>query len=243
MKTTKTALPQDTEQKPPEKKRKKVQTKTQKDKAPSKKKKGIEQIPDQWEEIITENPVKDAEAIKPDVEIAGGKSGVEPAPKKPEVKVFPKKQVGEDTSKKPGVNTTSEVLKEDEDLLFEKQPQFDLGNPKIWSGEKVESFHHHEKKTFYKKPNKQKFWNKNKPNYQNKNKPETSADGKSLVWREGGAATTDRTHQKPYGENKPKFFGKKNKSKFFGKKKSGTWEDRKPKFWSEGKPNTRLNQK
>ena len=41
-----------------------------------------------------------------------------------------------------------------------------------------------------------------------------------------------------------KKFGKPNNPKFFKKKKNNaTWEERRPKFWNEGKPNSRLNQK
>jgi hypothetical protein len=212
LKTIKKALTQE-EKKPVKKKSKIAPTKAKKDKTLSKNNKDIEQVQVLNKEISDEKPLD--EVIKKPVESVDIKTEEVPA--------------------------AENLQSQDDEFLFEKQPQFDMQNPKIWNGNNnVEPVFPERRNNFQK--GKPKFWNKNKSKFFGKKRPEIRTESKPLIWRENSGDPVEKTYQKPFGEHKNKF-GKKVNPKFFKKKKTGTWEDRKPKFWNEGKPNSRLNQK
>lgn len=82
---------------------------------------------------------------------------------------------------------------------------------------------------------KDRRFGKDKPSF-GKDKP---SFGKESSFSKDKSYGKDITYGKESAFGKDKVFGKKSNPNFKGKKDSRSWEDRKPKFWNEGKSNKR----
>jgi len=106
-----------------------------------------------------------------------------------------------------------------------------------------------DRKPKYSDDRKPKYSDDRKPKYSDDRKPKYSDDRKPKDKYGRESEKPDVKKLKTFGQNAKPFDKRKSnspdnsKSAGYGKKISKFWEDRKPKFWSEGKSNSRLNKK
>jgi ATP-dependent RNA helicase DeaD len=162
-----------------------------------------------------------------------------------------KKSYGSDKPKVWGEDKSRSFRSDRKKSFDDKKKSFGDNVPKIWTEDKPGSFRSDRKKSFggEKKSfgsDKPKTWSKDKSSFSGKRKTDAWDNPISMIWGDNSIGSSEKSQSKPYSDDKSNDksnFKRKNKPGFFGKKKSGSWEDRKPKFWSEGKSNKRLRKK